>query len=504
MKFPKIELHYQILLGLLLGAVFGLFFPINQNKIIFIHLEKNKKIKTEISEIKALQFVYFNELTNDTTIKDFGKNSQKLIIQFYNKITSSPEIKWIDFRIITSDGNQKEYRYIQKVESQTTIATSLRPLGTIFINLLSMLAIPLVLTTLIVGASSLGDIKSFGKLGLITLVLYLSTSFFALAIGVILADLIQPGKMISLEMKNFLSAISSDVFVQVPEKTGISIIDFMVSFVPKNVFESFSSGNMLQIVFFAIFFGLTLLLIPQNDTEIITKFLNSVSNALIKMVEIVMKFAPIGVFALISFTIADFGIDILQTLFWYIVTVLLGLVLHTFLTYGTLFKLLVKEPFGKFLVKLKEVYAIAFTTSSSAATLPISMEVSEKVLNIPRKVTSFVLPLGATINMDGTGLYQGVAAIFISQFYGLELSMMQQLTIIFMAVMASIGTAPVPGVGLIMLIGILTSVGIPVEGVGLILGVDRILDMSRTIVNVIGDITVAKIVTKVSGIGNKM
>lgn len=500
MKFPKIQLHYQILLGLVLGAVFGLIFPINQNKIVFTHLEKNKKIKTEVSDIHLFQISYYNELSNDTITREFSKNSQKLIIQFFNKISNLQEIKHIDFTIITSNGKRNVYTSIQKVEPQSTIATSLRPLGTIFINLLSMLAIPLVLTTLIVGASSLGDIKSFGKLGLITLVLYLSTSFIALTIGVLLADIIQPGKMISMEMKNFLSAISSDVEIQVPEKTGISIIDFVVSFVPKNVFESIASGNMLQIVFFAIFFGLTLLLISQDDTQIITKLLNAISNALIKMVEIVMKFAPIGVFALISFTIADFGIDILQTLFWYITTVLIGLALHTFLTYGIFFRIFVKESFAKFLAKLKDVYAIAFTTSSSAATLPISMEVTEKELHIPRKITSFVLPLGATINMDGTGLYQGVAAIFISQFYGLDLTMMQQLTIIFMAVMASIGTAPVPGVGLIMLIGILTSVGIPVEGVGLILGVDRILDMSRTIVNVTGDITVAKIVAKISGI----
>lgn len=363
-----------------------------------------------------------------------------------------------------------------------------------------MLAIPLVLTTLIVGASSLGDTKAFGKLGLTTLVLYISTTFIALTIGVLLADIIQPGKMISPEMKEFLSAMSSDMVVQVPEKTGINIVDFIVSFVPKNVFEAIASGSMLQIVFFSIFFGLTLLMIPQEEAQIISKLLNAISDALIKMVEIVMKFAPIGVFALISYTIADFGIDILHTLLWYIITVLLGLLLHTFLTYGALFKLFVREPFGKFLLKLRDVYAIAFTTSSSAATLPITMEVSEKKLNIPRQITSFVLPLGATINMDGTGLYQGVASVFIAQFYGLDLSLTQQLTIIFMAVMASIGTAPVPGVGLIMLIGILTSVGIPTEGVGLILGVDRILDMSRTIVNVTGDIVVSKIVTKVYGL----
>lgn len=496
MIFPKLELHHQILLGLVLGAIFGLIFPINQNKIVFTHIQNNKKIKTEISDIKKIEILYYNELTNDLVIKEFGKNSQKQIIQFYDKISTIPEIKNINFKIINSQGNQLFFQSIQKIENQTTIATSLKPIGTIFISLLSMLAIPLVLTTLIVGASSLGDIKSFGKLGLVTIVLYLLTSFVALTIGVLLADLIQPGKMISSEMKQYLSAITSDIVVQVPEKSGISIMDFIVSFVPKNIFEAFATGGMLQIVFFAIFFGLTLVLIPQEDAQTITKILNSISNALIKMVELVMKIAPVGVFALISYTIADFGIDILETLLWYIITVLLGLLLHTLITYGALFKLLVRESFGKFLLKLREVYAIAFTTSSSAATLPITMEVSEKQLKIPRQVCSFVLPLGATINMDGTGLYQGVAAIFISQFYGLDLSLMQQLTIIFMAVMASIGTAPVPGVGLIMLVGILTSVGIPAEGVGLILGVDRILDMSRTIVNVTGDIVVSKIVAQ--------
>jgi len=500
MKFPKIEIHYQILLGLLLGAIFGLVFPINQNKIVFTHIENNKKVKSSISDIQNIQITYYNELTNDTISKEFGKNSQKLIIQFYNKISNIPDIKNINFKIIQISGKQLFFHSIQKIETQTTIATSLKPLGTIFINLLSMLAIPLVLTTLIVGASSLGDTKAFGKLGLTTLVLYISTTFIALTIGVLLADIIQPGKMISPEMKEFLSAMSSDMVVQVPEKTGINIVDFIVSFVPKNVFEAIASGSMLQIVFFSIFFGLTFLMIPQEEAQIISKLLNAISDALIKMVEIVMKFAPIGVFALISYTIADFGIDILHTLLWYIITVLLGLLLHTFLTYGALFKLFVREPFGKFLLKLRDVYAIAFTTSSSAATLPITMEVSEKKLNIPRQITSFVLPLGATINMDGTGLYQGVASVFIAQFYGLDLSLTQQLTIIFMAVMASIGTAPVPGVGLIMLIGILTSVGIPTEGVGLILGVDRILDMSRTIVNVTGDIVVSKIVTKVYGL----
>lgn len=501
MKFPKIEIHYQILLGLVLGVFFGLLFPINQNKLVFVYLENNRKIKTVIDDIKSLSIKYYNEITNDTTTKIFKSNSQKLIVQFYQKISNIPEIKSIDFVVTSNSVATRVYHNIQNVENQSTIATSLRPLGTIFINLLSMLAIPLVLTTLIVGASSLGDIKSFGKMGITTLLLYLGTSFFALVIGVVLADIIRPGEMISSEMKNYLAAVSSDISVHVPEKTGIDIVDFITSFVPKNIFESVASGSMLQIVFFAIFFGLAMLFVPKSDSEQIVAILNSISNILIKMVEIVMKFAPIGVFALISYTIADFGINIIQTLFWYVVTVLIGLIIHLFFTYGFIFRTIVKEKFLVFLSKLKDVFAIAFTTSSSAATLPITMEVAEKELSIPRKITSFVLPLGATINMDGTGLYQGVAAVFISQFYGLDLTITQQLTIIFMAVMASIGTAPVPGVGLIMLVGILTSVGIPAEGVGLILGVDRILDMSRTIVNVTGDIVVAKSINRL-GFGN--
>jgi Na+/H+-dicarboxylate symporters len=253
MKFPKIEIHYQILLGLLLGAIFGLVFPINQNKIVFTHIENNKKVKSSISDIQNIQITYYNELTNDTISKEFGKNSQKLIIQFYNKISNIPDIKNINFKIIQISGKQLFFHSIQKIETQTTIATSLKPLGTIFINLLSMLAIPLVLTTLIVGASSLGDTKAFGKLGLTTLVLYISTTFIALTIGVLLADIIQPGKMISPEMKEFFSAMSSDMVVQVPEKTGINIVDFIVSFVLRMYSKQLRLEVCYKLCFFQFF-----------------------------------------------------------------------------------------------------------------------------------------------------------------------------------------------------------------------------------------------------------
>jgi Na+/H+-dicarboxylate symporter len=280
------------------------------------------------------------------------------------------------------------------------------------------------------------------------------------------------------------------------QNIDFDVSNFVINSIPKNIFEALVSGNLLQIVFFSLFFGIALMLVGNEKSKIITDFLTAISDVLIKMVELVMKLAPIGVFALISYTIADFGVNIISTLFWYIFTVLLGLFIHTIVSYSVLLKLLSKYPIIKFFQKIRYAQAIAFSSSSSAATLPVTIETAEKELMLPRKITSFVLPLGAIINMDGTALYQGVAAIFIAQFYSIDLNLIQQATIVLMGVLASIGTSPVPGVGIIMLIGILQSVGLPAEGIGLILGVDRILDMSRTITNITGDLVVATIVSK--------
>ena len=494
MKRIKIDLHIQILIGLLLGIIFGLLFPINQNKVTFEYIDKDEVKKSIISNYDSLS-ISIIQPDSIKLSKVFKQNSQKTIITFFEKNKNDNPDNNIQFKFYNKNKIQV-FNNIVKLEPQSTLATIIKPLGTIFINLLTMLAIPLVLTTLIVGSASLGDTKTFGKIGATTLIIYIFTTMIALTIGVVLADFIKPGLAISQSTKDLISLTPVDL-ISNSNSIKFDIFEFLTSIFTKNIFASMVGAEMLQIVFFALFFGLTLLFVPKTDAEVITNFLNALSNVLIKMVELVMKFAPIGVFALISFTIADFGISILQTLLMYVITVVLGLFIHTIFTYGIILKIATKKSIFKLMRKIQDVWIVAFSTSSSAATLPVTIETAEKELKIPRKIASFVLPLGATINMDGTGLYQGVAAIFIAQFYGMDLSIAQQLTIIFMAVLASIGTAPVPGVGLIMLIGILQSVGIPLEGIGIILGVDRILDMLRTITNVTGDMVVASTISQI-------
>ncbi len=494
MKRLKIDIHIQILIGLLLGIIFGLLFPINQNKVTFEYTYQGKTQNAIVSNYDSLNITILQQ-NSIILSKVFKQNSQKTIITYFEKSKKDNPDNNIHFKFYNKK-NIHEYNNIVKLEPQKTLATIIKPLGTIFINLLTMLAIPLVLTTLIVGSASLGDTKTFGKIGATALVLYIATTVVALAIGVVLADLIKPGLAISQSTKDLISLTPVDLLTNA-SSIKFDIFEFLTSIFTKNIFASMVGAEMLQIVFFALFFGLTLLFVPKADSEIITNFLNALSNVLIKMVELVMKFAPIGVFALISFTIADFGISILQTLLLYVITVVLGLFIHTIFTYGIILKIATKTSIFKFIKKIQDVWIVSFSTSSSAATLPVTIETAEKKLKIPRKIASFVLPLGATINMDGTGLYQGVAAIFIAQFYGMDLSIVQQLTIILMAVLASIGTAPVPGVGLIMLIGILQSVGVPLEGIGIILGVDRILDMLRTITNVTGDLVVASTINQI-------
>jgi Na+/H+-dicarboxylate symporter len=392
---------------------------------------------------------------------------------------------------VKKDGIQKLFKNITSIERKETIATYIKPIGSIFIRLLSFLAIPLVLASLIVGASSLGDIKRLGRIGLKTFSLYIITTAIAISIGLILANLIKPGSRIEPEAKDKLLGSYSGTVQFNADNAQIDIIDFFVEIVPANPFKAIANGEMLQIVFFAVFFGVALTFVKKQFYDPVVNFFNGVSETMIKMVDIVMLIAPFGVFALISSTVAEFGFDILYTLVWYMLCVILGLVLQIAVVYSSLVSALGKMSPFFFLKGMKTAMTIAFSSSSSAATLPVTMEAAEQNLKIPKHITGFVLPLGATINMDGTALYQGVASIFIAQVYGIELGIAEQLTIIFTATLASIGTAPVPGVGIIMLIMILQSVHVPAEGIALILGVDRILDMSRTIVNITGDAAVA-------------
>jgi Na+/H+-dicarboxylate symporter len=377
-------------------------------------------------------------------------------------------------------------------------ANILKPVGDIFLRLIQMIVVPLVFSSLFVGTASLGDIRKLGRIGAKTIGYYLSTTAIAITIGLLLGNIFTPGSNIDETTKERLMASQKTA---VAEKIDIAankpdIFDTIVHIVPVNPIKSLVEANMLQIIFLAILLGIAVTMVPGNKGKPLINFFESLSEAMMKTVHIVMKIAPLGVFALIAVVVGRFGADILLSLLKYSIIVIVGLGLHVFLTYFTAIRLFSDVNPIEFMKGIRPAQLIAFSTSSSNATLPVTIECCEENLGISEKISSFVLPLGATINMDGTALYQGVAAIFIAQVYGIGLGFIDQLTIVLMATLASIGAAGVPGVGIITLAMVLETIGVPIEGIALILGVDRLLDMCRTVVNITGDSTCALIIEK--------
>jgi len=383
-----------------------------------------------------------------------------------------------------------------------------KPFGTIFLNLLKLIAIPLIFTSLVSGIAGLSNIKKFSKLGVQTFVLYIITTVVAISVGLVLVNLIRPGDYFSQDKRSELMAtygqsISADE--ENTQKLGHrSPLQFLVDMVPENIVKAASNNtSMLQVIVFAVLFGLALISIQEKYSEPVKKFILGLNEVILKIVDFIMLVAPIGVLALMAGLIVDFvgedvaeGMQLFISLGLYFLTVLAGLFIIILIFYPSLLKIFAKVPFRQFYKAIFPAQLVAFSTSSSAATLPVTMEQVEKELGIDREITSFVLPLGVTINMDGTSLYQAVASVFIAQVMGIDLSLSQMLTILIMAVMASIGSAGVPGAGMVMLIIVLNSVGIPLEGLALILAVDRPLDMFRTVVNVTGDAMIATLLGK--------
>jgi|TARA_B100001750_G_scaffold50928_1_gene38757 Na+/H+-dicarboxylate symporter len=377
------------------------------------------------------------------------------------------------------------------------------PFGTIFINLLKLIAVPLVLCSLITGVASLSDLKKLSRIGGKTIAIYLFTTTIAVTLGLVLVNTMQPGNQVPEDMKIQLQETYRDKAEsragsaqEVKERGPLQPI---VDMVPSNVFQSATSNrNMLQIVFVAILMGIGLIQIPEKKSKPVLAIFEGLNDVIIKLVDIIMLMAPIGVFSLIAQTINkvagnDLGqvLELLSALGFYMLTVIIGLVVHASLTYNGILKIYSSMPLSFFYRGIAPAQLLAFSTSSSGATLPVTMERCEDELGVSEEVSSFVLPLGATVNMDGTALYQSVAAVFIAQTLGMELTLVDQLTIVLTAVLASIGSAAVPGAGVIMLVIVLEAIGVPSAGIALILGVDRILDMMRTVVNVTGDASVA-------------
>lgn len=383
----------------------------------------------------------------------------------------------------------------------------IKPFGTIFINLLKLIAIPLVLASLVVGVTSLNDTAKLSRMGGKTVLVYMFTTVFAIAIGLAAVNLIKPGTSLPEETKQSLIEAYEPVNSNPTEELDQGPLDFFVRIVPTNAFDAFGdNANMLQVVFIALLLGIGLIYIPLQQGEVLINVFSSLNDAIIKIVDLIMKTAPVGVFALMAGVIVDLAgddlgraLELLVALGWYSLTVLLGLFLHMLIVYGTLLKTVGKMSFRTFLIGMRPAMLLGFSTSSSSATLPVTMDRVKNHVGVDDEVASFVLPIGATINMDGTSLYQAVAAVFIAQALGMDLSIAQQLTIVLTATLASIGTAGVPGAGIIMLVIVLQAIQVPVEGIALILGVDRILDMFRTTMNITGDATTSVVVASLEG-----
>jgi Na+/H+-dicarboxylate symporter len=388
---------------------------------------------------------------------------------------------------------------------QYFVSDYIKPIGTIFINLLKLIAIPLILASLIKGIADLQDISKFSKMGLRTIIYYLSTTLIAVTLGIILVNIIRPGDTISAETVAQLSqdykSVADSKITNAEQTKGRGPLQFLIDIVPENIFGAASSnGNMLQIIFFAIFFGISLLLIDVQKAKPIKDFFEGLNEVVMKMVDLIMLSAPYAVFALIAALVSEISnAEIFKALALYMFTVIIGLILMVGI-YMLMLKYLAKYNPFEFIKKIAPAQLLAFSTSSSAATLPVTMERLEEHVGVDKEVTSFVCPVGATVNMDGTSLYQAVAAIFICEALKFDLTFADQLTIIITTTLASIGTAAVPGAGIIMLVIVLESVGLPssalAAGLALIVSVDRPLDMMRTVINITGDCTVATIIAR--------
>lgn len=396
------------------------------------------------------------------------------------------------------------FPFVKVILGKDIVTDWIEPFGTIFIRALKMIAVPLILASLIKGVSDLKDISSLSRMGVRTIALYLITTVVAVSVGLIAVNLSKPGALISDKTRTELMEEYSDEAAtkieMAEEQKEKGPLAALVDLVPDNFFGAAAdNGKMLQVIFFAIFLGIGLILVPPEKAVAVKSFFDSLNEVILKMIDLIMLYAPFGVFALLAgIIVTSPNADLLVALVGYGLTVVAGLAIMIVLYILVVRTFTGKSP-GFFLRGISPAQLLAFSTSSSAATLPVTIERVEEHLGVDEEVSSFVLPIGATINMDGTSLYQAVAAVFIAQAYGMDLDITTQLGIVLMATLSSIGSAAVPSAGIIMLVAVLANAGIPEAGLALIFAVDRPLDMCRTTINVTGDATVSMLVAKSIG-----
>ncbi len=374
--------------------------------------------------------------------------------------------------------------------------------GQVFLRMLFMVVVPLVFTSICLGVASLGDIRRIGRIGTKTLTFFLGTTALAVVLGLVMVNLIRPGDQISPEVRDRLmaeySSQAGERLIQA-EQTSFGIETF-TRIVPRNPVEAAANGDMLGLIFFALVFGIALTLMPSERSGPVLKWLEGIGDAVMLMIGFAMKLAPYGVFALIFGVTARFGFDVLRSLALYVVTVLLGLAIHQFGVLTALARVIAGIRPREFLRRIETLMITAFGTSSSNATLPTTIRTATDQFGVPKEVAGFVLPLGATMNMNGTALFEGMTVLFLAQVFGVDLSLGTQVIVVIMSVITSIGVAGVPSGSIPLLVMVLGMVGVPGEGIALVLGVDRILDMSRTVPNVTGDLLTSIYITKSEGL----
>jgi proton glutamate symport protein len=381
-----------------------------------------------------------------------------------------------------------------------------KPWGTIFLKLLKLIAVPLIFVSLVKGISSLTDITKLSRIGYKTIVIYIITTVFATTVGLVLVNILKPGDVFPDDkQEQYRQKFSGQIELRQESAEEIekqSPLHFFEEMVPDNIFlAAGDNSRMLQIIFFAILFSIALVLVPGEKTQVVKDFFDGLNDVILKIVDLIMRFAPIGVLALMGALVVDYSgdADIFTALGMYMFTVTIGLFLLILGFYPLLMRFFARIRIIDFFRGILPAQLVAFTTSSSAATLPVTLKQVINELKVPKPIANFVLPVGVTINMDGTSCYQAIAAVFIAQVFGIDLTLIQQLTIVLTATLASIGSPGIPSGSIVMLIIVLNSVGLPVEGLALILGVDRPLDMLRTVVNITGDSTVASMVARSEG-----
>jgi DAACS family dicarboxylate/amino acid:cation (Na+ or H+) symporter len=374
------------------------------------------------------------------------------------------------------------------------------PIGKLWLSSLVMMVIPLILSTLALGVVGLGDVRRLGKIGLVTLACFLGLTAISAGIGLGLVGLLEPGRGLDPGIKQSLLALYQG---QAREAAGLSGggfgIDLLINIIPRNPIAAAASGDMLAVIFFSLVFGAALASLPKEKAEPMTRFLDSLGGITLKVIEMAMKVAPVGVFCLIFSVVARFGFTLLVSLFWYVLTVLSGLALVLVVVYPLVLRLVAGRGPLEVFRGARLTMLTAFSTSSSSATLPTTLEAARDRLGVPAPIAGFVLPLGATINMNGTALFEGGTVLFIAQVFGLQLSLGAQAIVVAMSVVTAIGTAGIPGGSIPLMMMVLKMVGVPMEGIAIVLGVDRILDMCRTVINVTGDLVTSTVVARAVG-----